>query len=176
MNRSIIHLSAGAIFGLTGALLCAPAVPAELSQPTDKVVLTVEGLIGNTNRNGTAVFDVEMLRSLGSDDIATHTLWTRGTQHFTGVYLSKILESVDATGDTVVVMALNDYHSEIPLDEALKDPALIAFAIDGRELNVREKGPLWLVYPFDSSEKYRTELYYTRSVWQIDRLIIKDAE
>jgi len=37
---------------------------------------------------------------------------------------------------------------------------------------LREKGPLWVIYPYDSDAKFRTEVIYSRSIWQLDRLAI----
>jgi len=39
-------------------------------------------------------------------------------------------------------------------------------------MSVREKGPLWVIYPYDSDAKFRTEVIYSRSIWQLDRLAI----
>lgn len=149
---------------------------AELPQPTGKIVLTVTGKIGNTNQDGAAVLDLDMLKKFGDDEITTNTIWTQGERHFTGVFMNKLLEALDVQGDMVVVQAINDYRAEIPIADAMTNSALIAYAMDGRQLGVRDKGPLWLVYPFDVNPRYRSEVYYARSVWQIDRLQIEDAQ
>ncbi|WP_296762669.1 hypothetical protein [Sediminimonas sp.] len=39
-------------------------------------------------------------------------------------------------------------------------------------MTLRDKGPVWLLYPFDSAPRFRTELHYARSVWQLDRIEI----
>jgi hypothetical protein len=36
-------------------------------------------------------------------------------------------------------------------------------------MSVRDKGPLWVIYPYDSDD-YRSEVIYSRSIWQLDRL------
>ena len=41
---------------------------------------------------------------------------------------------------------------------------------NGGRMSVRDKGPLWIVYPFDSSEEYQAELIYSRSIWQLVRI------
>ena len=48
----------------------------ELAQPQGEVLLTVTGSIGNTNQEGTAVFDLEMLQSLSAEEFHTATIWT----------------------------------------------------------------------------------------------------
>jgi hypothetical protein len=42
--------------------------------------------------------------------------------------------------------------------------------MDGKTMSVRDKGPLWIIYPYDSSADYRTEVVYSRSIWQLDRI------
>lgn len=85
---------------------------AELPQPTGKIVLTVTGKIGNTNQDGAAVLDLDMLKKFGDDEITTNTIWTQGERHFTGVFMNKLLEALDVQGDMVVVQAINDYRAE----------------------------------------------------------------
>jgi hypothetical protein len=60
------------------------------------------------------------------------------------------------------------------VDGGDEDAALIAYAMDGKEMSVRYKGPLWIVYPYDSNANYRTEITYARSVWQLDRIDVRD--
>ncbi len=38
---------------------------------------------------------------------------------------------------------------------------------------IRDKGPLWLVYPYDSNPDLNTDKYYSRSVWQIKELNVQ---
>ena len=39
-------------------------------------------------------------------------------------------------------------------------------------MTLRAQGPLWIVYPYDAAEAYRTKVIYARSIWQLDRLHI----
>ena len=41
-------------------------------------------------------------------------------------------------------------------------------------MSLRDKGPLWIVYPFDSNPSYSTEVTYARSIWQLDRIEVLD--
>ena len=47
---------------------------------------------------------------------------------------------------------------------------IIAYMMNGEEMSVRNKGPLWLVYPYDLNHEYRSEVIYSRSIWQLDRI------
>ncbi len=46
--------------------------------------------------------------------------------------------------------------------------------MNGETMPVRRKGPLWIVYPYDSDEAYRSEAIYSRSIWQLDRIEVTD--
>ena len=38
---------------------------------------------------------------------------------------------------------------------------------------VRDKGPLFVVYPYDSDPELRSQKFYSRSAWQVKSLIVK---
>ncbi len=113
-----------------------------------------------------------MLRSVGSDTIQTTTIWTEGDQQFVGVYLKAILDTLGVTEGTVRASAINDYSIEIPVADVTADAPMIAYENNGSAMSIRDKGPLWIVYPYDSAPEYQTEVIYSRSIWQLDRLEI----
>ncbi|WP_417740714.1 molybdopterin-dependent oxidoreductase [Salipiger sp.] len=143
-----------------------------LEEPTGPVLLTISGEIENTNGDGTAAFDLEMLRALGATEITTDTIWTPGTITFTGVELKTLLEHVGATGTEIDATAINNYTVVVPVEDAVEDGPILAYEMDGRLMSRREKGPLWLIYPYASNAAYRTEVIYSRSIWQLDRMAI----
>lgn len=145
-----------------------------LPQPTGPVLLTVSGEISNRNSTDGAVFDLEMLRALGEAEIVTDTIWTPGPQTFTGVSLARLLEAVGAQGTTLNATAINDYSVTIPVSDATPDGPIIAYALDGTAMSRRDKGPLWVIYPFSSDPAYRTEVIYSRSIWQLVHLNVTE--
>lgn len=40
-------------------------------------------------------------------------------------------------------------------------------------LSVREKGPMMLIYPFDTYPELHAQQYLNRSIWQIHAITIK---
>lgn len=142
----------------------------DLATPKDRVVLTVTGAVSQTNGDGMAQFDMEMLKALPATEFSTATIWTKGTLTFTGVSLKALMEHVGADGGALRGYAINDYSVDIPADDATADSAIIAYAVDGSAMSVRDKGPLWIVYPYDSSSSFRTEVVYSRSIWQLNRI------
>ncbi|MEN9059693.1 molybdopterin-dependent oxidoreductase [Ponticoccus litoralis] len=145
-----------------------------LPAPEGPVLLTIFGNIAVTNVDETAQFDLEMLQALGETDIVTDTIWTSGSHRFTGVLLETLLAAVGAEGAEVSATAINDYTVEIPRSDATEDGPIIAYAMDGKPMSRRDKGPLWVIYPYASDPKYRTEVIYARSIWQLDRLTLDE--
>src|SRR5882672_8693408 len=102
------------VFALLSAT-CSGAAP--LGQPTDKPILAVSGKISDTNKDGSAVFDRAMLESLGVTSFVTSTPWYKEPVKFEGVSLDKLMTVVGASGDRIVVVALNDYSAELPMED-----------------------------------------------------------
>ncbi|NEX45242.1 oxidoreductase [Rhodobacter sp. ETT8] len=115
----------------------------------------------------------EDLAAMDRVSFATSTLWTEGVREFSGVPLKTILASAGITEGVVRAIAINDYLVEIPVDLLEDDAPIVADQIDGKSFSRREKGPLWIIYPFDKSASYQTEESYGRSVWQLVRLTVQ---
>ena len=49
---------------------------------------------------------------------------------------------------------------------------ILALKRDGVYMPVRDKGPLFIVYPYDSDSDLQHRRYYSRSAWQVARLIV----
>ncbi|GHC50621.1 oxidoreductase [Gemmobacter tilapiae] len=134
------------------------------------MVLTVTGLIGATNGEGAATFDLAMLEALDRKTFATTTIWTEGQQVLSGVPLVELLAHLKIKGRTLKVTAVNDYSIEVPISDAVQGGPILAYLNNGQRMTLRDKGPLWLVYPYDQNPAYQSETIYARSVWQLDRI------
>jgi len=143
-----------------------------MGAPTGDVLLSVKGAHHDIAPNGHAMFDIAMLQALPAETFATSTIWTEGVQEFTGVPLHALIERLGIQNGHIRASAINDYHVEIPLDDAKEGGPIIAYMRNGETMSVRNKGPLWLIYPFDHNEEYRSETIYSRSIWQLDRIEI----
>ena len=138
------------------------------------MILTVSGDIAATNAGETAEFDLAMLEELGTTEFETSTIWTDGPQSFEGVALDDLMAALGVEGGTLRATAINDYSIEIPVSDAVEGGPILAYRRDGRAMSIRDKGPLWVVYPYDENADYRTEVVYSRSVWQLDRIEVID--
>jgi hypothetical protein len=152
------------------AVTAAPLWANDATVPEGDVILTVTGLTGAANGDGSAQFDLQMLEALDGTTIETSTIWTEGTQSFQGVSLAVLVERLGVEGETLRATAINDYAVEIPLSDAIENGPIVAYRMDGKTMSVRDKGPLWVIYPYDSNADYRSEVIYSRSIWQLDRI------
>lgn len=158
------------VFCLLGTLAVADTLPA----PTGPVILTVTGNITQMNGEGVARFDQEMLENLTQRTTTTNTPWFDATHDFSGPTGAAILDAVGAQGTTLSVVALNDYAAEVPAQDLRDFPVVFATHLDGQRMSVRDKGPLFLIYPFDENADLFNEVYFGRSVWQIARIDVQD--
>lgn len=129
-----------------------------------ETVLTVLGL------GEPLTYDRDALSEMESATFKTSTIWTEGEQEFTGVPLVAFLEAIGVSEGDLKATAINDYAVEVPVSDAVESGPIIAYSLNGEEMSVRDKGPLWIVYPYDSNEEYQSEVIYSRSIWQLDRI------
>jgi hypothetical protein len=146
----------------------APSASAQSAGTDAKVILTVDGAVG-----AKAEFTRETLEALGLATIRTSTPWHDGVQTFEGVPLAKLMEKVQATGDRADVVALNRYTMELPLADFARYDVILATRRNGQPMDIKDKGPLFVIYPFDARPDLKTEVYYSRSVWQVRTITLR---
>ncbi len=149
------------------------AFAGSLGAPAGKVILVVGGSIENTNVGDEAHFDRTMLEALGVTELSQETPWTEGRQTFRGVLGSRILDAVGARGDTFTARALNDYEVNIPLDDLRRYPVLFALQQNGKYMRVRDKGPIWIIYPREMFPELDNEETKQKWVWQLSSIEIR---
>ncbi len=169
--RSIAQLLA-AIMAMIYCSLPFASRAADIPQPSGEVILTIDGDISNANGDGQANFDMAMLQSLPTIHFRTSTPWTTEVTEFEGVSLDEILKYVGAKGKTLHAVALNDYAADVPIDNASGLGGIIAYKTNGKEMPIREKGPLWIVFPFDDRPELKSEMTYSWCVWQLRKLTV----
>lgn len=167
MRRVSQHLLAA----LCLAVLAPCAVALEPAVGT--VILTITGKIAVKNSTDAAVFDRAMLEKLPQRTFTTATPWDKQPIQFTGPLLRDVLAAARATGSTIKASALNDYQTSIPMADAQKFDVIVAHRMNGEIIPVKTKGPLFIVYPFDTKPELRATTYYERSAWQLKAMNIE---
>jgi len=59
------------------------------------------------------------------------------------------------------------------MEDFKKFNVILAMKRDGNYMPVRDKGPLFIIYPYDSDPQLQSQTYYTRSAWQVAKLIVE---
>ncbi|MEL6522346.1 MAG: molybdopterin-dependent oxidoreductase [Pseudomonadota bacterium] len=157
-----MNLAAICIWTLGTVSLAAPTVAQELKVSTD------------TSDASYLSFDLDQLDALPQTSFQTETIWTEGMVEFSGVALAELLKASGSKGDSVRMIALNDYSIEMPMAEVGDEFPIVATRMNGETMSVRDKGPYWLVYPYDTGPEYQTEVIYSRSIWQLSELAVID--
>jgi len=158
---------------LAVALLSFVAAAATLPAPQERGILEITGKIANTNSADRAKFDLPMLEKMGISRLKTSTAWTEGQPVFEGVLVRDLLGAVGASGDKVTVVALNDYKVDIPMADFQNFPVILAYRMDGEALRVKDKGPLWIIYPQDDYPELKNKQTQNKWVWQVKEIQIR---
>ncbi|MBI1218193.1 MAG: oxidoreductase [Rhodobacteraceae bacterium] len=136
----------------------------------DDPILTVDATgVGGTAKS----FDLAALDALPQQRFRTSTPWTPGVDDYAGPSLKDVLDAAGAKSGVAVAVAINDYRIEIPVAEIEAAAPVVVTRINGETFSVRDKGPLWILYPFDSDSRYRTELNDARSIWQLTSITVR---
>lgn len=171
----IVSLVIGLLFCLAvQAVDSAPSGDADIismpfGQPEGKVILTVDGLVAQTQ------FDLVMIQALPVSTVYTSTVVTDGVKRFDGVLVRDLFDLLGISDQAkyVEATALNDYMVDIPLADFYEYDVLLATHMDGVLLQLVDKGPLWIVYPRDRHRKLQDIRYDYRWVWQLKHLHIR---
>lgn len=167
-----VLMKAAILCGMVGVF--SPAWSVDLATSTGVPILTISSKINGQDSAEKIQFDLADLEAMGQTEIQTSTIWTDGVLTFVGVPLAVLVDRFEVDGGTIFASAINDYVVQIPVSDAVPNGPIVAYRLNGKEMSVREKGPLWIVYPYDTNSEYRTEVIYSRSIWQLDRLKFAD--
>ena len=170
LRRGLLGLTAGSLLlaglGRSGRALA-------LDSPKGRVILTIGGAGLKANQDGRVALDMDMLAALPQRSITVTTPWYPEAHKFTGPLLRDVLALAGARGSRIEAYALNDYRVTIPMEDVLQHPVILARLMDEQPMSVRDKGPLFIIYPFDDDRRLRTSLYYSRCAWQLKALEIR---
>ncbi|WP_181905468.1 molybdopterin-dependent oxidoreductase [Aestuariispira insulae] len=134
------------------------------------VILTVTGNLQQTTDGHQALLDLALLESIGLTTIVTTTPWHQGRVKFEGVLVRDLMAHLGVAGRMATVGALNQYQADTPVADFLDHDVILALKANGNYLSVRDKGPVFIIYPFDRDENLRNETYFARSVWQVNSM------
>lgn len=148
--------------------------------PPEIVKEPILTLTGNVKGNGSCgadapclVMDMEFLeKTLPQKQIVTTTAWHKDKVAFSGPSLGSVVQSAGINPDaTLLLTATNDYVFEAKASELIGFEGVIATRQNGKRLDIRDKGPLWLVFPRDKFQEVLMDQFYDSYwIWNLDRV------
>jgi hypothetical protein len=155
---------------LGGALLLSASIAPLRPAAAADAILTVSAA------QPTAVtvdLDLAAIERMPHHTIATATPWTTGVSSYEGVLLRDLLRQLGVSGTIIRLTALNDYAITIPTADVDAYDVVLAYSRDGQAMSVRDKGPLWVVYPLDDHPELRNADTHAKMIWQVRRLDVE---
>lgn len=133
------------------------------------------GTLTVTKPDGEVVrISMDKLMEMPASEFYTSTPWTNGVQKFKGVSFKLLLDTYGLDAELVRVAALNDYSVIVPTNVLRSDEAILAYHLNDAEMSIREKGPFWVVFPYDKDVRFQTDTYWSYSVWQVKSVDAKN--
>ena len=159
MNRRHLLLGLGAI------ALAAPVAAKAAGEP----ILTLRGAFAKAGPDGSLGLTLAELDALPQTRFSTKTPWHEGAVEFSGVSLKDFFAAAGVSPDQhqMQLIALNDYVVDADAAEMIAGDALLATRLNGQPMSVRDKGPIFVIFPFDSRPELNHQSYYSRCAWQL---------
>ena len=61
----------------------------------------------------------------------------------------------------------------MPAVDAFGYDVILAVLRDGEPMSVRDKGPIWVIYPMDDHAELRDDSFNGRLVWQLKNIAVE---
>ncbi len=131
--------------------------------PRGMVLLTVSGMIGNTNRGpfdskrdsllalqkadfkNAFAFDRDMLLALPQGTVTVKTNEFDAPATFSGPRLKEVLGHIEAAQVRTSFVALNGYTGWLDPEDIASSDWILALSADGVPLGLGQQGPIWLL-------------------------------
>lgn len=170
-----MRVSKGLAVLAAALLLTVAARAASLEEPASPVIVTVTGKVANTNRaafdpahdallkyhersfDKAAEFDLPMLEALGLHSVEVRIPEWPAPVTVEGPYLRDLLAAVGAEGDTISLVALDGYASELSKSDVEALDWIVGLRADGKPLGLGQRGPLWVVYTYPDGRALTAE-------------------
>jgi hypothetical protein len=137
-------------------------------------LLSAEGILTITTPKSTTSFTQAELLGMPQTTVVTLNDYVDDVTTFQGPSLRLLLEKLDISQDaTLKMVALNGFSSHIPASDAFNYSVVLAVLRNGKTMPVREKGPIWVIYPMDEHPELQSDIYNGRLVWQLKSISVE---
>ena len=100
--------------------------------------------------------------------VQTENEFVDGMAEFTGPLARDVIALLNATDiETLKLTAVNDYAVDVPMSDILDYDVIFAMSQNGTRFSIRDKGPIWVIYPMSDNVELRDRVYNDRLIWQL---------
>jgi len=111
------------------------------------------------------------IEAIGLFRVSTTTFWPKDDGVYEGVLLSSLLKHVGlADVKELTIWAVDGFSQNIPREDWIMWPILLATRRDGKAMTRRQKGPTRIIYPRDLAPILKDDRYHLRWVWMINEI------
>ena len=156
-------------------LLFLVSVGLQAQQPK---VLSVLGDIKQDGRQYHQLdFTLDELQALPQAEIRTITPWTAESHRYQGVDLALWLNQLfdHRRIKAITLEALNNFSVTVDWSQIEPFTPVLAWQDNGQVLSRRDKGPLWLILPYDRVPKLQQADFLHFMAWQIRVIRVQSA-
>ncbi|WP_051539764.1 hypothetical protein [Sulfitobacter sp. 20_GPM-1509m] len=115
-------------------------------------------------------YSMDQLDALEQTTYVTKNPYIDDTSEFSGPLARVVLADAGQDmpdGAQLRVTAINDYKIDMPLTDFLDYDVIFATRRDGETMSLREKGPIWIMYPISDHAELEDDAINNRLVWQL---------
>ncbi len=100
--------------------------------------------------------------------VFTENEFVDGLAEFTGPLARDVIALLNASEiETLKLTAVNDYAVEVPMSDILDYDVIFAMSQNGTMFSIRDKGPIWVIYPMSENVELQDRVYNDRLIWQL---------
>jgi hypothetical protein len=153
------------MFRIVVLSLCLLLYVNQAAAASNNIILSVSSKLGPS-----VELDDAALAKLPQQKMRIPTPWFSTEQTFEGPLLRDVLKLANIKNGNIKLVALNDYEISIPVVDAFQYEVIVARKRNDKLMTIRDKGPLFIMYPFQNHAELRITEYFRRCSWQLRKI------
>lgn len=109
----------------------------------------------------------DQLLAMDQAIVLTENEFVDGMGEFSGPLARDVIALMGDDLETVILTAVNDYAVPVPVADFIEYDVIFALSRNGENFSIRDKGPIWVIYPMSDHEELQDRVYNDRLIWQL---------
>lgn len=127
-------------------------------------------ILENNRSQETIELTKDQLLAFDQVEVVTKNEFIDGEATFVGPLVRDVLELLEADVEMLRFTAINDYSIDIPVSDFDSYNVIFALSQDGEMFSIRDKGPIWVIYPMSENVELQDRMYNDRLIWQLAKV------